>query len=258
MVNTYAILGATGNTGSSIIEVLTKSHDVEIHAFVRSKSKLFGLFPHLENDSRLKVYEGTLSNLDVLQSCIQGTKAAFLAVAVNDPRPGVTIAQDTARAVLAAIGRMRSQDPQAKIPRLIVLSSASLDDHLCRNMPNWAHQLLLMMAHSIYEDLRRAETILRAEEANGVRTVFIKPGGLVHDTQKGHELNLDRQQTFLSFLDLAAGMVEAADAEDGKWDMRNVSVVPKTNDTRIEWRVPFFVMMGLWYYFLPWTWAWFH
>lgn len=90
--------------------------------------------------------------------------------------------------------------------------------------------------------------------ADGVYHDQIKPGGLVHDAQKGHELSTERQQTFLSFLDLAAGMVEAGQAEDGKWDMKDVSVVPTAKDVKIEWRVPYFVAQGLLLHFFPWMW----
>ncbi|KAK1067298.1 hypothetical protein LTR74_006502 [Friedmanniomyces endolithicus] len=254
----FAVLGATGSTGSSITKVLLSQKDLSIHVLVRSKPKLFKTIPGIESDSRLQVFEGNIDNIDVLTECIRGTKAVFLAVAINDNMPGCTIAMDTARSVVAALERLKQEKPDYELPRLVILSSASLSDHLMRNFPKLAHAAMLTAASYIYQDLREAETFLRAQEYWGVKSVFIKPGGLVHDAQKGHELSLDRQQTFLSFLDLAAGMVEAAQAEDGKWDLKDVSVVPTAKDVKIEWRVPYFVLQGFLMHFFPWLWKYIH
>lgn len=35
-------------------------------------------------------------------------------------------------------------------------------------------------------------------------------GGLSHDVRREHDLSLERQQTFISFLDLAAGMLQCS------------------------------------------------
>ncbi|KAK0862482.1 hypothetical protein LTR87_016566 [Friedmanniomyces endolithicus] len=209
----FAVLGATGSTGSSITKVLLQQEKVSIHVLVRSKAKLFQTIPGIESDPRLQVFEGNIVNIDVLTECIRGTKAVFLAVAINDNMPGCTIAMDTARSVVAALERLKQEKPDYELPRL---------------------------------------------EYWGVKSVFIKPGGLVHDDQKGHELSVDKQQTFLSFLDLAAGMVEAAQAEDGRWDTKDVSVVPTAKDVKIEWRVPYFVLQGFLMHFFPWLWKYLH
>ncbi|KAK0279173.1 hypothetical protein LTR35_008908 [Friedmanniomyces endolithicus] len=254
----FAVLGATGSTGSSITKVLLQQEKVSIHVLVRSKAKLFETIPGIESDPRLQVFEGNIVNIDVLTECIRGTKAVFLAVAINDNMSGCTIAMDTARSVVAALERLKQEKPDYELPRLVILSSASLSDHLMRDFPKLAHAAMLTAASYIYQDLRVAEKFLRAQEHWGVKSVFIKPGGLVHDDQKGHELSVDKQQTFLSFLDLAAGMVEAAQAEDGRWDMKDVSVVPTAKDVKIEWRVPYFVLQGFLMHFFPWLWKYLH
>ena len=77
------------------------------------------------------------------------------------------------------------------------------------------------------------------------------PGGLSHDVQQGHELSEEKQQTFISFLDLAAGMVEVADA-DARWDGKHVSVVLKGGrKAKIEYWAPVIlvdlpVSLGVW------------
>ena len=74
----------------------------------------------------------------------------------------------------------------------------------------------------------------------------------MHDSPIGHELKTERQQTFLSFLDLAVGIVEVADRDGDRWDMKNFSVIP-TAKTEIEWRAPLLLFKGILFHFLPWT-----
>lgn len=254
-MSSYAVLGATGNTGQSLLKVLSQSPDSEIHAYVRSKSKLLHLSPELASATNVKIFEGSLEDVDLISDCIRGTRAVFMAVAVSDNVPGCRIAQDTTRVVVAAMEKLRSKAPNQKLPRVIVLSSASLDDYLCRDMPRFVHWMLLACASHVYADLRKAEAYLRSQES-WITSVFIKPGGLVHDKQKGHALSTEKQQTFLSFLDMAAGMVEVADAEDDKWDMKNVSVLPTAKDVKFEWMAPINLVKGLLCHFFPSTYPW--
>lgn len=78
------------------------------------------------------------------------------------------------------------------------------------------------------------------------------PGGLVHDTQKGHALSLVREQSPLSYLDLAAGMVEVADSGD-TYHMRNVAVLPTGKDVKFPYASLWEVVKGLFAHYLPWT-----
>jgi putative NADH-flavin reductase len=240
----YAVLGATGNTGQSLLNVLSQSPDNEIHAYVRSKSKMLRLSPELSAAQNVRIFEGDLDDVSLISECISGTTAVFMAVAVSDNVPGCTIAQDTAHVVVAAMEKLRSRDPDVKLPRIIVLSSASLDDYLCRDLPHFVHWMLFTCCSNVYADLIKAEQYLRSQES-WITSTFIKPGGLVHDDQKGHMLSTETQQTFLSFLDLAAGMVEVADTEGDKWDMKNVSVLPTAKDVKFEWMAPINLVKGL-------------
>jgi hypothetical protein len=115
--------------------------------------------------------------------------------------------------------------------------------------------MLLAGASNVYADLIKAEEYLRSQDS-WIASTFVKPGGLVHDKQKGHELSTERQQTFLSFLDLAAGMVEVADTEGDKWDMKNVSVLPTARDVKFEWMAPINLVKGLLCHFFTSTYRW--
>jgi hypothetical protein len=103
----------------------------------------------------------------------------------------------------------------------------------------------------IYSDLRLAEDFLPPHE--WIKQVYIKPGGLVQNKPHGDILSTERQETFLSFINLAAGKVEVADADDDKWDFKNVSVVPASPGTKIGWMVPYYCLVGLLFHFLPWS-----
>ena len=250
MGETYAVLGATGNTGQSLLRILNQYSDKKIHAFVRSRSKLEKQSPELVKSSQLQVFEGGLSDHETLSQCIKGTKAVFLALAASENIPYCRIAQDSASVVVAVLEKIRTAAPGTTLPRLVILSSASLDRHLSRNIPRLAQTLLHNGAYWIYSDLERAEQFLRSH-SEWVDCTFVKPGGLVHDEQKGHELSLDRQQTFLGFLDMAAGMVEIADTEGDAWRGKNVSVLPTSPNVKIEWWVPWFLVKGLICTFFP-------
>jgi putative NADH-flavin reductase len=251
-MSAYAILGATGNTGLSILQLLTKNPDKRIHVLVRSKSKLEKLFPGASSNPNIQIFEGSISDIQVLQACLKGSKAAFLTVAVTANIPGCSIAQDTATSVIEALQGLREQDKALKPPRLVVLSSAAMDDKFWIDTPAIVHKILGKASSYVYADLGVAESILR-KEADWLSSVFVMPGGIVHDELNGHELSMTKQQTFVSFLDVAAGMIECADEEGERWDGAHVSVVLKDGKrARIEWWVPVYMVKGMLCHFFPW------
>lgn len=252
-MSSYAVLGATGNTGQALVQVLLQSPRNQIHAYCRSKSKLVRVCPAAADEKQVRVFEGSLDNVALLADCMRGTRAVFLAVAIIDNMPGCTIAIDTARVVVAALKKLHGESGAgAKLPRLIVLSSASLEDSFCGDVPALVHRVLNTAVSNLYKDLAEAESFLRAEQS-WISTTFVKPGGLVNDRRKGHEISMTTAKTPLSFLDLAAGMVEMADSDDGRYDMKNVSVLATAKDVVFPWDGIYFVFTGLLYHFFPWT-----
>ena len=103
MSNKYAILGATGQTGSSILSLLSASPTSQINLLVRSKEKLASISPSYLTNPNITIYESTISDIPTLAKCLSGIKAAFLTVAVQANIPGCSIATDTAHAVVAAL-----------------------------------------------------------------------------------------------------------------------------------------------------------
>ncbi|KAI9372990.1 Averufin oxidase A [Aspergillus egyptiacus] len=251
----YAVLGATGNTGRAIVQVLLDRADpdpsIRIHAYCRSKAKLFRLCPAAEVSSSLAVFEGRLDDDRLVDECLWGTDAVFLVVAIVDNMPGCTVAMQTAEAVVASLHRLRAADPAMRLPRLVMLSSASLEPSFCNDVPTPVHWVLKTAVSHLYRDLAAAEAFVRAHD--WLSATFVKPGGLVHDQARGHEVRFDRAQTPLSFLDLAAGMVEVAEAGDDRYHMRSVSVVPTSTVDVFPWDGVYYAFTGLLFHFWPWT-----
>ena len=252
----YAILGATGATGQSLLNILTRSPKNDIHAYVRSKAKLERLQPQVSKLANVRVFEGNLQDIPMIASCISGVSALFSVVATNDSVPGLSIAQDTAHTLVAAFCYLRSQDPTVKLPKTIFLSSSSVDPYLVRHQPAIVHWMIYNAFYYNYIDLEKAESYLRLHRS-WLSATFIQPGGIVEDAQKGHALDLEREKTFISYLDLAAGMIEVADAGE-KYDWTGVSVVPTAKDVKIRWMVPWDIMVGLLWHYLPWLYWIFH
>ncbi|KAJ4329617.1 hypothetical protein N0V95_010177, partial [Ascochyta clinopodiicola] len=163
-MSAYAILGATGQTGGSILRLLGESPNNKINVLVRSRSKLEKSYPPLSSNPNIQVFEGNISAIPTLAQCLRGTKAAFLTVAVTENIPGCSIALDTARAVVAALQTLKAEDPAFKPPRLVVLSSASLDDKFWTTAPGFVHTVMYAANAHIYDDLARAEAYLREHE----------------------------------------------------------------------------------------------
>jgi putative NADH-flavin reductase len=254
-MSAYAILGATGSTGSSILKLLSASPKAHIKLLVRSKSKLHKLFPAAIDNLNIEIFESYISDISTLTKCLSGTKAVFLTVAATDNIPGCCISIDTAKAVVQALKILREDDQHFKPPRLIVLSSASVDDKFWDTIPSFVHNWLYTALSNLYDDLKEAEKYLRGQQ-DWLNATFIMPGGIVHDVQRGHELSTTSQQTFVSFLDVAGAMIEVADSEGDRWDWQNVSLVLKGGQTaKLEWRAPVLLSKGLVLHYAPWMYA---
>lgn len=251
-MNSYAILGATGNTGSSLIVNLLKAPQVKIHAYCRNKTKLFNLLPQVLDNKRVEIFEGSINDADMMVNCVRSTKAVFLTVTTNDNVPGCHLSQDSVRTVLRALEKIREADPDAVLPKLVLLSSATLDDHINHKMPGWFKPIMKRAASHVYDDLVKAEQLLR-EQKHWVTTIFIKPGGLSLDKPRGYQLSFDDQDSFISYSDLAAAMIEAGDEPSGKYDMRNVGVTHgNAGGAKFPPGTPLCIAVGLLRHFFPW------
>lgn len=251
----YAILGATGATGHSLLEHLKISPEIRINVYVRSKPKLEGMFPGITSEPNVHIFEGDMKDVSLISRCVAGVSAVFSVIATNENIPKTSLAEDTARILVAALRKIREEDAQARLPRVVVLSSCTINEHLSRRMPRLGHWITHCAFRHIYDDLERAEAYYRQNE-DWLNAVFIQPGGLAEAEQTGHELSTDTYgDGFLSYGDLAAGMIEVADAGE-KYDWKGVAVVPKGKGAGFQFGVLRGFIHGLSLYCFPWLYGW--
>jgi putative NADH-flavin reductase len=257
---TYAILGATGNCGTALIENLLTRSDAVIHAYCRRRTKLYQSMPDLKENGRVKIFEGNIQDTELIAACVRDCQAVFLVVSTNDNIPGCRMAQDTATVVINALKLSRkrnlgqtssaSSDISKAMPKLILLSSSTIDAQFSRHMPYLLRSILLCSASHVYKDVEEAEKLIRAED-KWLTGIYIKPGALSVDLQRGHALSLTDQDGPVSYLDLAAAMIEAADDETGQYDLQNVSVVNTNGKAKFPAGTPMCIVMGLLRHFFP-------
>ncbi len=248
---TYAILGTTGKTGNALLTHLLNNPSNTIKAYVRSQSKLLSQFPNITDRKSVQIFEGALTNIPIIASCIENVDVIFSVLGENENTPGIRTAQDAAHAIVAALCHLGCTNGAANVPKIVTLSSASLNERMGADMPAVAHWLVSTAFSNAYADLARAEEFFRLHES-WLKVTYIQPGALSEDErQLGHELSLDRKGAppFVTYVDLAAGMIEVA--EVGRFDGMGVSVVSKSADVKFEWKAPKQIVRGLVWHFAP-------
>ncbi|EJP67852.1 StcQ-like protein [Beauveria bassiana ARSEF 2860] len=242
----YSILGATGNCGTALLTICLQMPDVQVKVYCRNREKLFRLVPESKDNDRVEIFNGSILDADLLGKAMAGCKAVFLTASTNDNIPGCHISQDLARTVIKALEKMKGK---ATIPKLILLSSATIDPWLSRKHP-WVNMIVRRSAWHVYKDLELAEKFLREQE-EWAPCVYIKPGGLSVDVQRGHRLTLDAEESFVSYLDVAAGMLEAANEPEGKWSKKNVGIINANGKAKFPAGTPMCIVLGLLRFYFP-------
>lgn len=250
METRYAILGATGSTGGSILSLLLQRPSTKINVFCRSKQKLLGKFPGIDGNKDVQIFSGNLEDISLMTDCLSGCRAAFHCVALSENQPGCSICMDTSKVIVAALKDLHTKSQP--LPKLIVLSSCSTEHRLVQHVPGLVKNTLYRAMSNIYDDLKEAEKFIRSHQEL-FPSSFIKPAALSHDIQKGHSLSLENAVGPMSFLDLAAGMIEIAEDEDGKYEMRSVAVNPTATNVAFPWEAPACLLRGLIFHFFPWA-----
>jgi putative NADH-flavin reductase len=216
----YAILGATGSTGSEILRQLLDSpvNMTTLHLYVRSRSKLERLFPSLATRPNVQIYEGSVDDTALMSGCLAHTDVVFSCVAENENVPGVRVAQDTCRAIIMALKAARQTDNKNNInssskpvPHVVVLSAAPLHPVVATGIPAFLRWLLNTAFSHVYADLAKAQDLLRSEH-NWLPVTIMYPPGLAEGPAQGHRLLYTAGKTsFVSYVDLAAAMIEVAE-----------------------------------------------
>jgi len=247
---TYAILGATGSTGQSLLNLLLKSPKNNIHAYARSRAKLERLSPKLAAHENVTIFEGALDNISLIADCLRGTNAVFVVIGNNVSHPGMRMVEDGAQSLVAALCHIRNQDPNAQLPKILILTSSSINPILNRQKPAFLLKVLRTALSYAYADLEHAEAFLRLHKS-WLNVTFIQPPGLTNDVQKGHTLSTEETHGFISYPDLAAGMIEVAETEGAEYNWKGVAVVPTGKDVKFAWDAPKNLVRGLFSHYLP-------
>ena len=140
------------------------------------------------------------------------------------------------------------------LPKTLLLSSAGINPDYTRD----ASPVLIAIGQTAlsyaYEDLRQAEAYLKLHKS-WLNVIFIHAGGLTNDLQRGHRVSFEatprERQSFISYPDLAAGMIEVAENEGDQYNWKGVRVLPTSGDVKFNWGAPMIFVRGLVAHFVP-------
>lgn len=242
---TYALLGATGSTGTSILRSLLSQPPKQftLNVFVRSRSKLLKAFPDLETTTAFKIniVEGIPSDTTAMQECLQDVDVVMACIGSNVSSRGMSLIYDTATAIIDALKvHQQTRGSAYKTPTIIQLRTASLNPIYKAALPRLAQELAPFCFHHIYTDLDRACKLFASFAADSpglLEYIFIDPPS-IHDadgtTPTGYKLILDeKQEPVLSYADLGAAFCEVAERKD---EFRGEAVgVTATGDVKQTW-----------------------
>ena len=223
---TYALLGATGSTGSAIIRSLLSypPKDLTLNVLVRSKAKLLKAFPDLEATAAFRAYivEGTSSDSTAMRECLDNVDVIFCCIGSNEPRVGMSLIYDTATVVIEALKyQQKDQDSAYVPPTVIQLRSASLNKTLKAKAGWFAPNMAWFFFYHAYLDLDKACKLFESESVESPKLldlIVVDPPS-IHDPDgtvpTGHKLILDDyQHPSLSYADLGVAFCEVAERRE--------------------------------------------
>lgn len=223
---TYALLGATGSTGSAILRNLLSQPpaNLTLNIFVRSPPKLHTAFPNLQTTTapKINIIEGTPSNNEAMQKCLKDVDVVLACIGTNESKPGMSISQDTAAGIVSALEAHRQiQGPAYTAPTVIQLRTASLNPVYKAALPWLARTVVGFCLYHVYDDLDRAckhyESVSSssADSSKLLDYIYIDPPGLMDaegTTPTGYRLVLDgKLDSALSYSDLGVAFCEVAE-----------------------------------------------
>ncbi|MCJ1406912.1 hypothetical protein MMC19_000982 [Ptychographa xylographoides] len=220
---TYALLGATGSTGSAILRCLLDEPPprLKLKIFIRSKSKLLKAFPDIEGKTpfSIDIIEGTPDDNAALQQCLQGANVVFMCIATNQCSRGLSICYDTTSSIIGALKGLRKKQASSYVaPTILQLRSVNSNPTLASKESVIAHSVLRYCLYYVYADLDRGCDLLaktKTEDPTLLDYTFVDPPGL-HDadgtTRTGHELLItELPKMNLSYADLGGAFCEVAE-----------------------------------------------
>lgn len=219
----YALLGATGSTGSAILRCLLSQppKHLTLNVFVRSRTKLEKAFPDLTSTTviTVNIIEGTTDDAPAMRECLKGVEVVMACIGSNSSTPKMSLIYDTTVAIVDALDAHRKNQGSAyKPPVVIQLRSASLNPVFKAAHPWVTRTVASFCFYHVYDDLDRACKLLASSAAEPSRLldyIFVDPPS-IHDADgmvpTGHKLIVEgKQEQALSYADLGVAFYELAE-----------------------------------------------
>ena len=219
----YALLGATGATGSAVLRCLLDEppKELKLDILVRSKAKLQKLFPKLEETATVDVsiYEGNITDTDALEKCLKGMDVIFLCIGRNDSKPGMALMQDTSAVVIDTLKNIQKTSGDAyQTPTVLFLRAGPINPVFKKQMPAPSRFILWFCLYHAYIDLQKGSDLMESaskESPDLLQVIFVDPGAL-HDAEgtkrTGHQLILTETLVpLVSYADLGGAFCELAE-----------------------------------------------
>ncbi len=254
MVETIAILGATGKTGREVLKRLLETENVKLKIYVRSSSKLLALFPDLLSNSRVSIFEGPLTDIANMSKCLDDTQKVIFTIGENENIKGVNVIETGAKSVLAALTQLREGKAEWQRPRLLMLSSATWNSTLAADRPAPVHWAIKNAFIYPYADLRRG-TALFLDASLLVNVLLVQPNALIQDEPSGHSISVDRASLSVTYGDLGAGFVDLA-CDERYAALSYAGVSSKGGDNGLKYGpiLAYTILRGLCATFIPGFW----
>ncbi|KAF7585245.1 hypothetical protein BBP40_011596, partial [Aspergillus hancockii] len=210
------IVGATGRTGRGVLQIfLSETYfDSELRIYVRSRAKLLSLFPGIESYAGVKVFEGSVTDVELLTQCLSGVGIIITTLGENENIPGLRALQDAATTTVSALEILsQTSSSDGRRPRLVLLSSATWNPKFAAARPRPVHWAVRNAFCYTYDDLLRAQAIYAAHPQL-LQLCLVQPPALIEEESAGHILSTEKVSLAVSYADLAAGIVEIVTSDE--------------------------------------------
>ncbi|OQV05677.1 hypothetical protein CLAIMM_10373 [Cladophialophora immunda] len=145
-----------------------------------------------------------------MRKCLNGAQQIIFTLGENDNLPGVSVIEDGAKTVIAALEALREDQKQDWLrPRVLLLSSATWNPTLAAVRPALVHWAIKTAFVHPYADLRRGQAVFLASPSLA-SVLLVQPNGLIDDEPSGHEISVDRASLTVTYGDLGAAFVDLA------------------------------------------------
>ncbi|TKA36474.1 hypothetical protein B0A54_13475 [Friedmanniomyces endolithicus] len=223
---TYALLGATGSTGSAVLRYLLEIPplDLTLNIFVRNEDKLLKAFPDLLSTKQpcIKIVKGVPSDQDALLKALENATVIFQCIATNESKPGVSVAYDTVYAVTGALDVLHNdQEEKYRTPFVVQVRAAPLNPMFAAQEPWLMSTFIHFALYHTYADTDRACKHLASmhDKTPALLDYAFVDTFAVFDgegtTRTGHELTLTGPlPNAISYADVGAGFCEIAERRE--------------------------------------------